>query len=105
MTITGTSFTGATSVTFNGVAATSFTVVDATTISATVPGGVATGSVSVVVTTPAGSNSANALYAYAAVATPVPSLGTWGMIFLTALLLLYGWFSLRRRKAGAIGGA
>jgi hypothetical protein len=105
VTITGTNFTGATSVTFNGVAATSFTVVNATTISATVPGGVAPGSVSVVVTTPAGSNSANALYAYAAVATPVPSLGTWGMIFLTALLLLYGWFSLRRRKASAIGGA
>jgi hypothetical protein len=99
VTITGTNFTGATSVTFGGAAA-SFTVVNATTITATVPAGAA-GSVSVVVTTPSGSNSANAFYAYV-VATP--TLGEWGMIGMTGLLMLYGWSSLRR-QGGKIGTA
>jgi len=102
VTITGTHFTGATGVTFAGVAATSFTVVNDTTITATVPGSGAAVTASVVVATPAGSNSANALYTYL-VATPVPTLGVWGMIFLTALLLLYGWYSLRRRQDGTTG--
>jgi hypothetical protein len=102
VTITGTNFTGATSVTFAGAAATSFTVVNATTITATVPAGAA-GSASVIVTTAAGSNSPNALYAYIVAAAPVPSLGVWGMIFLTALLVFYGWYSLRRHQDGAIG--
>ena len=39
MTITGTNFTGATAVTFGGTAATSFTVANATTITATVGSG------------------------------------------------------------------
>jgi hypothetical protein len=101
VTITGTNCSGATSVTFAGVAALSFTVVNATTITAVVPGGTA-GSVSVVVTGPGGNNSANALYAYM-LATPVPSLGTWGMILLASLLIFYGWFSLRRGQPGMIG--
>jgi hypothetical protein len=51
VTITGTNFTGATTVSFGGSAATSYTVVDATTITAVVASGT-TGSVSV--TTPGG---------------------------------------------------
>ena len=52
VTITGTSFTGATAVEFNGVAATSFTVVSDTSITATVPTGATTGPIAV--TTPGG---------------------------------------------------
>src|SRR5207247_1195074 len=51
VTISGTNFTGATTVTFNGVSA-SFTVTSATTIQATVPTGATTGPLSV--TTPGG---------------------------------------------------
>ena len=69
VTITGTNFTGATSVTFGGSAATNVSVVNATTITATTPAGTA-GTASVVVTTPGGSNAANSLYTYA---TPTPS--------------------------------
>ena len=54
VTLTGTGFTNATAVSFGGVAATSFTVVNSTTITAVVAGGAA-GSVSV--TTPGGSAS------------------------------------------------
>src|SRR3989442_154222 len=52
VTISGTNFTGATAVTFNGVSAASFTVTSATTIQALVPPGATTGSLSV--TTPGG---------------------------------------------------
>jgi hypothetical protein len=55
VTITGTGFTGATKVTFNGTLAQTFSVVNATTIKATVPIGASTGPI--VVTTPAGSTS------------------------------------------------
>jgi hypothetical protein len=47
VTITGTAFTGATKVTFGGVAATSFTVKSATQITATVPTGAKTGKIGV----------------------------------------------------------
>ena len=63
VTLTGTNFTGATGVTFGGVAATSVVVVNPTTITCTVPAH-GTGSVSVVVTTPGGSNAANSLWRY-----------------------------------------
>ncbi|WP_395753590.1 autotransporter-associated beta strand repeat-containing protein [Prosthecobacter sp.] len=63
VTITGTGFTGATTVTIGGVAAASFSVVNDTTITAVMPAGTA-GSASVVVTTPGGSNAANALFTY-----------------------------------------
>lgn len=86
VTIIGTGFTGATSVTFAGAAATNFTVVSATTIMATVPPGTA-GTASVIVTTPAGSNAANTLYAYV---VAIPTLGEWGMIGLAAALVLFG---------------
>lgn len=92
VTITGTHFTGATSVTFGGNASPNFTVVNDTTITATVPSGTA-GPVSVIVTTPGGSNAANTLYDYF-VATP--TLNEWGMIGLAVLLLLSAWFKFRR---------
>ena len=52
VTLTGSGFTGATAVTFNGVAATSFTVVSDHEITVTVPGGATTGAIAV--TTPSG---------------------------------------------------
>lgn len=91
VTITGSGFTGATSVTFGGTAASSFTVVNDTTITATVPAG-QNGAVSVIVTTPSGSNSSNALYSYA---TPTPTLSQWGMIAMAFLLVLLAWLKLR----------
>ena len=56
MTITGTNFTGATAVNFGANAATAFTVVNATTITATAPAGTAGTTVEVTVTTPSGTN-------------------------------------------------
>jgi len=57
VTITGTNFTGATSVQFGGVPATSFTVDSATQITATSPA--ATGTIDVTVTTSAGTSAAS----------------------------------------------
>jgi hypothetical protein len=54
VTITGTNFTGATSVSFGGVAAAGFTVISATSMTATSPAGA--GMVDVVVTNPFGSS-------------------------------------------------
>ena len=62
-TLTGTNFTGATGVTFGGTAATALVVVGPTSITCTVPAH-ATGAVSVVVTTPSGSNAANTLFRF-----------------------------------------
>lgn len=62
VTLTGTGFTGATGVTFDGLAA-SFTVNSPTQISATTPAHAA-GAVSVVVTTPNGFNPVNSLFTY-----------------------------------------
>jgi hypothetical protein len=68
VTITGTNFTGATSVTFGGTAAASFTVDSSTQITATTPAGSA-GTASVLVTTPGGTNVANTLFTYVAAPT------------------------------------
>jgi len=57
VTVNGANFTGATAVKFNGVAATTFAVVSATRITATVPTGATSGKVSV--TTPAGTGSSS----------------------------------------------
>jgi YVTN family beta-propeller protein len=98
VTITGTNFTGATQVTFAGVAAPSFTVVNATTITATTPSGTA-GARSVVVTTPGGSSAANLLFTYAVPVIPsVPALGALAMLALSALLAMFGYWQIRRRK-------
>ena len=93
VTITGTGFTGATGVTFGGVAATSFMVVNDTTITSVVPSGSTSGAVSVIVTTGIGSNAANSLYSYV-IATP--TLSEWGMISFAGLLVLFAIFKLRR---------
>ncbi len=74
-TLTGTNFTGATAVTFGGTAATAVVVVNSTTITCTVPAH-ATGLVSVVVTTPGGSNPANTAFRYFSLAELVIS-GYW----------------------------
>lgn len=71
VTLTGTFLTGATSVTFGGTAATSFNVVNGSTITCTTPAGAA-GTASVQVTTPGGTNGANTLFTY--VAPPPPTL-------------------------------
>ena len=67
--ITGTGFTGATSVTFGGTAATSFTVNGPTQITATTPAHAA-GTVDLVITTPGGAATAIDAYTYVA---PVPT--------------------------------
>jgi hypothetical protein len=75
-TITGTNFTGATSVTIGGTAVTSFYVNNATTITAVTPAGTA-GAKSVLVTTSGGTNSANTLFTYnTAVASTVVDFET-----------------------------
>jgi len=68
VTLTGTGFTGATGVTIGGAAATSVSVVNATTITCTTPAGSA-GTASVLVITPGGTNAANTLFTYIAAPT------------------------------------
>jgi len=77
--ITGENFTGATSVTFGGFAASSFTVNSATSITATVPPGAVSGPISV--TTPAGTTSSAVNYeisAPPAIASFTPTRGKVG---------------------------
>ena len=71
VTLTGTNFTGATAVSFGGIAATSFTVNNATTITATTPAHAA-GLVNVVVTTPGGTATLTNGYTYS---VPAPTVG------------------------------
>ncbi|MFF5726906.1 IPT/TIG domain-containing protein [[Kitasatospora] papulosa] len=65
VTLTGTGFTGATTVTFAGAPATSFMVNSATQITAVTPAGSA-GAAVVTVTTPGGTSAPNAFFFYAA---------------------------------------
>ena len=69
VTITGTNFTGVTGVTIGGVAATNVTFVNSTTITVKAPAGSSTGTKSVLVTTPGGTNGANTLYTYTVTVT------------------------------------
>ncbi len=73
VTISGTNLTGATAVTFGGTAAASFSVVNATTITATTPAHAA-GAVNIVVTTPGGSGTGSNLYNYTAPAPTVTAV-------------------------------
>ena len=59
VTITGANFEGVTGVTINGTPLTSVTGVNGTTITATVPAGIAPGSYPVIVTTPIGTSAGN----------------------------------------------
>ena len=74
ITITGTGFTGATSVTIGGTAASSFTVVSDTQITASTPASSTAGQVDVTVTTPSGPSSTVAAdsYTFAEAATTIP---------------------------------
>lgn len=71
VTLSGARFDGATSVRFGAHDAV-FSVVNASTISATVPAGDADQPVSVAVTTPLGSNSVGAVYTYGVAPPPAP---------------------------------
>lgn len=73
VTITGTNFTDATSVIFGGVAATSFTVIDATAITAVVGAG-ATGTI--VVTTPGGTATSGSTFTFIPANTQPPLITT-----------------------------
>jgi hypothetical protein len=74
VTITGSGFTGASAVTFGGVNALSFTVVNSTTITATSPSG--TGIVDVRVTTLVGQSAATALDHFTYVAAGAPTVSS-----------------------------
>ncbi len=84
ITITGTNFTGATGATINGVAVTSFVVVNPTTITAIAPAGVTGAAKNVVVTTPTGSATGSGLYTYFATVTFNNNSGSGSMANQTA---------------------
>ena len=73
-TLTGTGLIGATSVTFNGIVATSVHVINSTTVTGVTPAH-AVGNVEVVITTPAGGATLANGYTYAPVAVGQPSGG------------------------------
>ena len=64
VTITGTNFTGATSVTFGGLAATAINVVNSTTITCITPTRTTAGAVGIIVTTGGGSSGAFSSFTY-----------------------------------------
>lgn len=73
ITLTGTNLSGATAVSFNGTLATTFAVVNATTITATVPTGASTGSVTI---TTSGGISNGLLFSVVLPTTATPTLTT-----------------------------
>jgi hypothetical protein len=75
VTVTGTNLTGATAVKFGSTAATSFSVVSATSISAVAPAG--SGTVNVTVTTPSGTSATSTLdqYIYTSTTPTVTAVG------------------------------
>ena len=84
VTISGSNFTGATSVTFGGVGA-SFIVNSSTQITATAPGAVSPGVVSVRVTTPAGTSNATSASNYSYQAPPGPQFCPMGPFWMDDL--------------------
>jgi C1A family cysteine protease len=72
VTVTGSGFTGATAVSFNGIAAATFSVASDTQITATVPAGATTGPIAV--TTPGGSASSAASFTVTVPAVVSPTL-------------------------------
>ena len=64
ITITGTNFTGATSVTFDGIAATSLSIVNSTTITCSTPAHISEGVVDIIVTTGGGPSGAFSSFTY-----------------------------------------
>jgi hypothetical protein len=96
ITITGTDLTGATGITVGGNACTAFNVASATSATCTTPAGTA-GTASVVVTTPGGSNAANTLFTYVAVAA-VPSLSEWAQLMLALMVIGIAWHFHNNRQ-------
>jgi hypothetical protein len=98
VTITGTDLTGATAITVGGAACTNVIVASATSATCTTPAGTA-GSASLLVTTSGGTNAANTLFTYVTpVATPVPTLSEWAMIFLASLMGMFAFARIRRQS-------
>jgi len=73
VTVTGTNLTGATALTLNGVAVANFTVVDATTITFTVPAGAASGLIAV--TTPGGTATSTGTFTVT-LPNPAPTIAS-----------------------------
>ena len=95
--ITGTDFTGATSVTFGGDPATSFIIDSATQITAVSPAR-AVGPADIVVTTPGGSSANTVADDFAYVVYTVPTLSEWAMILFGLLLAGAAALTLNRRR-------
>lgn len=98
ITITGTSFTGATAVTLNGAPLPGFVVASASVITATVPAGAAVGSGVLAVTTPAG--TARSAMAFAVVPAGPVVLRT-GPMLPQGGVLSSGTVTIERDAAGA----
>jgi hypothetical protein len=96
ITITGTGFLGATGVTVGGAPCTNFTVVNSTTITCTAPTRSSAGPVSVEVTTPSGTSTANTLYVYQ-METAIPTLSEWAVLLLTSMIVAFAAWRQRRR--------
>ncbi len=90
VTITGTSFSGATAVHFGATATTTFTVSDPTTIFATAPSG--SGAVDVTVTTPGGTSTTNAhdKYTYTVPSAPTVTALSPASGFQTTSVVITG---------------
>ena len=82
VTLTGTSFTGATAVAFNGTSAATYSVVSATQITASVPAGATSGTVAV--TTPAGTGTSSSTFTVSSTSpkfwTLTVTTNTWDII-------------------------
>ena len=91
VTITGTGFTGASSVVFGSTSASSYSVISATSITATVPTGVANGLQNVAVTTLGGTATSTGAFTVnkatpSVTATPTPAAITYGQTLASATL-------------------